>query len=625
EAFAGGAAEDDPLRVTLLVRDPIGVLGLELALAFDGPDLLLFPTALAALDAGPHGLAARVDAAARSFGLELDHALGALRWRRPVRRLLAEMLLPAGWRLPDERAAVFTLEARGRALRLRTDAAAGERGAARLQRARAAATPLDDELALLDLEAVPPGEEGEALAAIRRAWGPWLFAEAALSAAERAPSQHRERVVDALLAWPTESRLWERWVPRLALEGGREVLVLAEAAVAGPLASTTRARLVGEALAAWLDTGPILSEADEARLGPLLARAQALGPGMPVVEAASAALALREGRHRAAAEAWRRAADTSLDPREAGRWRRRAAELLLVLDGPRAAEPLFRQALVECGEEPTLIAQLAGVLGERGDETGAGELYGRLLRMRPEDEESWRAALLAAARHHVEAGAPDRARPFLAAVDDAPSLAELTGEWAPEEGGESVAPVEPGDDYDDCEDEDDDAPLVPREVLASEASVVLPGRRWREEASEDEPPDDALRIDADLLDGEVLDEASASAVLDALEDAVGASEEDDEEPPVGPGVLPPFPGASGPPVTLVHVADDELRALLQEAARAEDPAGLLEGALEEALADADAAGLRRVLRVLDRLDGVDGERELRERAQRLLRRLGEEP
>ncbi|HJK94754.1 MAG TPA: hypothetical protein RMH26_28715, partial [Polyangiaceae bacterium LLY-WYZ-15_(1-7)] len=160
EAFAGGAAEDDPLRVTLLVRDPIGVLGLELALAFDGPDLLLFPTALAALDAGPHGLAARVDAAARSFGLELDHALGALRWRRPVRRLLAEMLLPAGWRLPDERAAVFTLEARGRALRLRTDAAAGERGAARLQRARAAATPLDDELALLDLEAVPPGEEG---------------------------------------------------------------------------------------------------------------------------------------------------------------------------------------------------------------------------------------------------------------------------------------------------------------------------------------------------------------------------------------------------------------------------------------------------------------------------------
>ena len=79
-----------------------------------------------------------------------------------------------------------------------------------------------------------------------------------------------------------------------------------------------------------------------------------------------------------------------------------------------------------------------------------------------------------------------------------------------------------------------------------------------------------------------------------------------------------------PQVTLVAVADEEVRALLRDAREAEEPTGLLEGALERSLEDADPAGVRRVLRVLDRLDPFRGEQQLRERALRLLRRLGED-
>ncbi|MEZ4247995.1 MAG: hypothetical protein R3B99_07130 [Polyangiales bacterium] len=73
-------------------------------------------------------------------------------------------------------------------------------------------------------------------------------------------------------------------------------------------------------------------------------------------------------------------------------------------------------------------------------------------------------------------------------------------------------------------------------------------------------------------------------------------------------------------------ADDELRALLLEAvARSDDPGALLEGALEEALTDADADGVRRVLRVLQRVDDFAGATALAARARRLLERLDEEP
>lgn len=94
-----------------------------------------------------------------------------------------------------------------------------------------------------------------------------------------------------------------------------------------------------------------------------------------------------------------------------------------------------------------------------------------------------------------------------------------------------------------------------------------------------------------------------------------------------PSELPPRPprGSSAPPVTLVSVADDELRALLEAVAESDEPRALLEGALEEALSDADADGVRRVLRVLQRADDFAGATALAARARRLLERLDEDP
>ncbi len=79
---------------------------------------------------------------------------------------------------------------------------------------------------------------------------------------------------------------------------------------------------------------------------------------------------------------------------------------------------------------------------------------------------------------------------------------------------------------------------------------------------------------------------------------------------------PPPPPA--PQVTLVSVADDELRELLSIARECAEPGAFLEGALEGVYQEGDARGVERILAVLDRIEPFDGQEALAAKADKLL-------
>ncbi len=565
------------------MRDPIGTIAFRGILAFDGPDLLVFPRGLAFVRRGPVSPWSRVLGAARELGFAWSADVGAFRWRRPLRHLLADALLPHGWRVPEERG--LALRTDGKKLWAEVGPAATPATDACAEGGKLAAQ-LEGEHPWNDTQAYARGPWGEferaldddQLEVARERLNPgssaWLYAEAVLTWVETFADRlddHElgERLLDALSRIPEEGSTWTDSVELLAKRGQVAALRLANAALGGPLPRARRATLAAIAVEGILEH----AEPDELALADGLANAltddaEVLAPELPRVIAARAALEHRAGRPEVAVRAWLRAADATTSPRRAARWRRRAAELVLGMQGPAAAEPLLRQALLELersgSDEPTLVAQLASVVAERGERRESSELFARLLRDADPSDEAWRAAVMAAARFHVEAGEHDRARPFLAALGN-------------EEEANDVA------------------------LSQSVIDVQLDDSAERE-------LDDVF--DADPFESQALSVDPKSA--------------DPES--VIPESIVHFEKLDGPrPVTLVSVADDEVRALLQEARGLPDPTGLLEGALERALEDADPDGVRRVLRVIDRLPHFASEGKLRERAERLLRRLGEEP
>jgi len=541
--------------ISLTLRDEIGALAATLKPRLDGHDVLLEIDELRWLTSGPRNVWRRSLLAAEGFGLRLDPSHAALRWERPVRRCLAAVMLPRGWRVPDERGVGLSLDVEGDGVRIRSapevavaevDAAGAkarlvalESGAAtapswiRAMHMHAPSGPAAEVVAAVEADRVPTGALTRMVA---REPSAALCAEAWLTAAEWALEREdagrcTQWVLEALAHAPRETAHWVRWCERLAEHAWVEALEVAEVVVAGPLPRTTRARLAAEVVLAVLEGETELDEEEELRVGRLLESARSLAPAAPEVLAALAAEARWRGELGDAAALWLRAAEVSEARETAGRYRAMAAEVVLGREGPRAAEPLFEAALAELGgEDPALLARLGVIAAERGDHTRRDSFFGRLLRESPRDE-GHADALLTAARWYIEEGEPARAKPFMKALG--PSFDDVADRPPPPEVVR-------------------DRPQAPREPR----SVVTRGR-----------------------------------------------------------------SSSMPPVTLVHVADDEMRALLEDAGATEDPAALLEGALEEALEEADPAGIERVLRVLDRLPPFDDEPAIRERAKRLLARL----
>ena len=563
----------------LSFRDAVGACAWRCVLGTCGADVLVYPLEASFVRRGPVAPWVRLGRSLRALGGEWSAELGAFRWRRPVRTWLAEVLLPWGWRVPEERGQSLRWVPSALALEVgawEPPAELAKEAASRAEALEARTHRWCDPGASADgpagdfARALQAGALREARRAAQAIGVPWVRADALEATAERFFSELddgtlADLLLGALAERPNDVAGWRRWIEVLA-EGGRPVaLRLAGAALGGSLPRTTRAALAAHAVDGVFDRAdPADLDRVDAVAAALVEQAERLAPELPEVQAARAALHHRHGDLVAAARAWERAAEEAENVLTSARWRRRAAELWLGLEGAATAEPLLRRALLDLEavglSAPSLVVQLAALRTERGDPEASAELLGKLLREPRPDDESWRAAALAAVRFHVERGEDDRARPFLAAL----------GERA-------------------CASVDD-----------PELSFVL-GETFSWPGAQ----------------GEL---SSASKSLDLLE----GDESFDDAPVRRPPTRVDLSSSpvDGPPVTLVSVADDEVRALLREVRACSDPTAVLEAALEGALDDADPSAVRRVLRVLDRLDAFPGEQELRERATRLLRRLG---
>ncbi len=547
------------------IFDKDGAVACRLLPHFEGPDLHLHVASADWVRASGESAIERINAVGRRLGLLTHDATHALIVRRPLRAILAEALLPHGWRLPDERSVGFALEL-GEAWTLVARGAPKDGSVhvptlvgAALE--AAALPPADTESGgfARSLESIRDGSDPPDTVVVRslrtqsHALSPqWLRADGQLALAEMLVGHGDDvtgLVLDALAALPRDALRWSAWVAQLAERGDADALRIADMGLTGPLPRTTRAKLVASAVLGLCRSDGAWTEAIERLAERVVEAATQLHPTLPELVAADAALRHRAGDLLQAARGFERAAKLmgqhGTDTHRAGEWRRRAAELWLGLKGPAAAEPLLRQALLDMGNVPTLVADLALVLAERGERSEAEELFARLLRLPPETE-GMRSALLAAVRHHVERGGADRARPFLTALGDDAVIEGLDAEEFPE----------------DLEDDEED--------------------------------ERADRFDSDV--------ASIVAQIEAPRSLVS---------PVSPG----------PQVTVVSVADDEVRALLEQASELSDARGLLEGALEQALEEADVEGVRRVIRVIERLGDFEGSDSLKDRAERLLQRL----
>jgi len=687
EDRAEPSREDTSLRAAY--RDEAGVLAFDVALAFDGVDVVASPGELAWVRGSPRSAWERWAKLAERVGGRADASSGVLRVERPIRGLLAEVLLPHGWRVPDERGCGARLAASGDTLLVEVgERLVGPRPTPRDGTVFDAAEPSGD---AGSLRACLDAADLEGARAAQRRLGGWLAGEGALAVAERfehalSPDALIELLVLGLSSFPDDERAWRRWIARLSDRGAVGALRLADVALAGPLPRSSRAELAVSAAMGVLDAfaDPDVDDEDpvvERRLQRIVQDAAALAPDSARVLAARAALAHRSGQLAEAARLWDRAAESMVagDPTIAAEWRRRAAQLVLGSEGPAAAEPLLRRALADAGDAPDVLCDLAAVLVERGDLVAAEELYARLLRPDARRGAERRAALLVAARHHLVRGAADRARPFLAELGDDPASLELHEREASEPPSLSTPSSTPpnGVAHDERWESDADgersmvlfSPPETSQVLSPSGSALLDDDDDALDAdsfagleddeldpsaldrlfdeSGDEPPKPRHLRSVDALErgaGEARSDDAASDEADPLEALVLARREEGGDaghldswlprigarPPVRLPPEPPLPKAtplskSSPPVTLVSVADDELRALLEAVAESDDPGALLEGALEEALTDADAAGVRRVLRVLQRVDDFAGAAALAARARRLLERLDEEP
>ncbi|MEO0324019.1 MAG: hypothetical protein AAF447_13750 [Myxococcota bacterium] len=609
-----------PGTLELALADAVGVLVVRLRPLAAKGDLLAFVEDLRFVAEGPFSPWKRLAGALAERGLPFDARVGAFRAAAPLRRLLAELFLPQGWRLPALPPDFAVDLASGLRFAVRPQAQPSPELARCLREAAALPRILEGRARPSDrlphwvegaLEGRTPGAPG-ALAAALEGDGPprrWLRAHAAFRDGERslrlrAEGAHRtaERLlategvgshvpvdgaqltalVDEALRGGTQA--WGGWISRLAERGRPEALRLARAGLLGTGATVDRAEVAARAVAAVLggwhaenDPPPeaLLEEAEA-----IAKTVRELAPALAAARAAEACVHQLRGRLPEAAQAWRAAADAATDdPARAGLWRRRAAELLLALEGIDAAEPLFRQVLLERRDDPRTLARLAELVAERGEDEEAEALFQRVLRA-PEGVPGEREdALMSASRHFVERGEGDKARPFAAALG--PSLGSALRRGAP-----------------DAEDDDPSAPQQAANPPHGTGADVLafPAQGWQR--------------------GHAAEEAPAPKAP--------APE------PLAPESLAPQDGAPGladspPLVTLVSLADRELQALLTAAQRDEAPEVRLADALDQAEAQRDAEAVTRIAEVLARLRPFPGDEALAARVSALHAALGGPP
>ena len=461
-----------PGTVDLAVADSVGVLVVRLRpLAYEG-DLLAFVEDLRFVVEGPFSPWKRLARALAALDLPFDATLGAFRYAAPLRRVLAETFLAQGWRLPAIEADFGIELAGGVGLEVRPEASPAPELAACLRRAALLPRLLEGKAHATDacpawVEAVLEGRAAGAAGALAEALegdGPprrWLtahrlFRDGEPSTRLRAESAHRtaERLLEAEVAErhvPVEGATlealvrdalsaggaaWGQWIRRLAERGRPEALRLAGAGLRGNGATADRAQIAAEAVAAvlgdWDSEEGSPPEVLLLEAVPIVEAVRRLSPELAAGRAAEACVLQARGRLAEAAQAWRSAADASTDvPERAGLWRRRAAELVLALDGMAAAEPLLRQVLLERRDDPRTLARLAELAAERGDEDEAEALFQRILRAPdglPGERED---ALLSASRYYVERGDGDRARPFTAALGPSLGASARRGDVAP--------------------------------------------------------------------------------------------------------------------------------------------------------------------------------------------------
>ncbi|MBX3252324.1 MAG: hypothetical protein KF901_34440, partial [Myxococcales bacterium] len=290
----------DPGGLRLSLRDEIGVIELLGALRVDGADVVLHPTALAWIRGAPRGAAERLARLMTPFGVRVER--DRLRVVRPLRALLAELLLPSGWRVPDERACEVTIGCEGGSWWIEAFAS----GTSRESRS-ARPSPrgeFDGEQVLSAVEpagpagrfraAVDAGDLEGARAALEALGAGWLGAEGALELAERfehalTPDELAEALLVGLSSIPHDEASWRRWITRLGDRGAVAALRLADVALSSPMPRPTRAALAVAAANGVLDAFGDLSERDEAgvdeRLRRVVSEAAALAPERPDVAA----------------------------------------------------------------------------------------------------------------------------------------------------------------------------------------------------------------------------------------------------------------------------------------------------------------------------------------------------
>lgn len=606
-------------RIAVALRDSAGVLSAELDVLADGVDVLFGLRRLDWVRQAPRPALERLADELGRLGLQWIAADGVFRLRRPLRSLLAEVLLPAGYRLPEERALGLHLEVKRRGVVLR---AAGSPRRADLDRYRRMMSDPPDWLTAAIAGDAPP----MATAPIDELPSPWLRGDAIRERLERTLSGSREplgepqvtALLDALSIHRRDVALWREWVHRLGERRDPAVLRLAGAILELPMAE--RDTLVADAITRAARAGA----AAEA-LAPVLERAERAAAGSPHLWALRAELTDDDSQ---AAELWTRAADAVDDDALAGRWLGSAAVRLRALRGPEAALPLARRACDAAPEDVRALVLYAELLEALEREEALAEAFSGLLGLEPtddEEEELWERGLARAATFHVQRGEEDRARPFLAAMGDRVPFPTDPGILEAPDGTDSAFFEDPpsgeleldrmpgGADGDFDEDPGDDLDWPKSEI-------------W------EAPPKDIVEEDEAVFD----DDWSPSEVWDAEPRLADQGEESDDGPESGTHQAPPRPSeaprserssdvapsseaarAEAPMVTQVGVTDDELRALLEDVGASEEPVALLEGATEHAFDDGDEDAVRRVLMVLDRvttLPDVDALSALRRRA-----------
>lgn len=90
-----------PEKLSLVLRDPVRTIALDLLPAWEGCELVLAVRNVRAALEGPRSAIADALDSLHGYGAEMDPDLGVLRLGDPLLELLTEALVPHGWRVPE--------------------------------------------------------------------------------------------------------------------------------------------------------------------------------------------------------------------------------------------------------------------------------------------------------------------------------------------------------------------------------------------------------------------------------------------------------------------------------------------------------------------------------------------